>query len=73
MFSVIIAIAVSYLAGSGRLDLIEEMLTGRLESMNMNDAYVDNGRSQQYISTIKDMKYYLTGGGLGSVSSTARV
>ena len=71
MFSVIIAIAVSYLVGSGRLDLIEEMLTGRLESMNMNDAYVDNGRSQQYISTIKDMKYYLTGGGLGSASSTA--
>lgn len=56
---------------TGRAMDVSEMLTGRLERMDLNDAY-EGSRMKQYITSLMNMDNYLLGDGLGSASSYAR-
>lgn len=56
---------------SGRLFDVSDMLTGRLERMDLNDAY-EGSRMNQYTTSLMNMDNYLLGDGLGAASSFAR-
>ena len=56
---------------TGRAMDVSELLTARIERMNLNDAY-EGSRTNQYITSLMNMDNFLLGDGLGSASSYAR-